>query len=87
VTVKRNLSRSAVRLAKGQVWKLRHIYIEIVDLGKRLLQYRMLDSLEQQGVRPQSSETTVMWRYLRTRNAHLYKVDGSGGHLPATSNQ
>lgn len=71
MTAKLNFKQSASRLAKGQIWKLRHVYIEIVDLSKRLLQYRMLSSLQQKGVRAQSSGIEVMWRYLKTRKAEL----------------
>jgi hypothetical protein len=71
VTPKLNLKQSAARLAKGQIWKLKHVYIEIVDLSKRLLRYRMLNSLEENGVKPQSSGIEVMWRYLQTRKARL----------------
>jgi len=58
-------------LAKGQLWKLKHAYIHIVELGDRLLSYRMLDFLGQDGVRPKHSDIDVMWRYLTSRRARL----------------
>lgn len=58
-------------LAKGQIWRLKHAYVQIVALGQRLLQYRMLESLEQEGVRTQTSGIDVMLQYLRTRGARL----------------
>ncbi len=61
----------ALELAKGQVWRLHHVYIKIVELGKRLLEYKMLDSLGQRGVRTQMSSVDVMQEYLRTRHAKL----------------
>jgi hypothetical protein len=65
--------RSGPGLARGQVWKLRHVYIQVVELGKRLLEYRMMDSLDEQGVRTQVSGIDVMWGYLTTRHARLIK--------------
>ena len=64
-------------LAKGQVWRLEHAYIQIVDLGKRLLHYRMMDSLGQKGVKTQVSGVDVMWGYLTSRCARL--VRGQAG--------
>ncbi len=60
-------------LAGGQVWQLRHVYIQIVELGKRLLEYRMMDSLDEMGVRTQVSGIDVMWGYLTSRQARLIK--------------
>jgi hypothetical protein len=71
VISKRNAKKPAPELAKGQVWKLKHVYIQIVELGHRLLHYRMLDSLNQKGVRVQISGIDTMWGYLRTRRAKL----------------
>jgi hypothetical protein len=68
---KRNGKKPSPGLAKGQVWKLKHVYIQIVELGHRLLHYRMLDSLGQKGVRTQISGIDTMWGYLRSRHARL----------------
>ena len=64
---------SSRRLARGQVWQLRHAYVQIVELGRRVLQYRMMDSLHQQGIRTQISGIDVMWDYLTSRQARLLK--------------
>ncbi len=61
------------QLAKGQLWQLNHAYIQIVELGKRLLHYRMLSHPEETGVRTQMSGIDTMWGYLRTRHARLVK--------------
>ena len=58
-------------LAKGQLWKLSHAYIEIVELGKRLLQYRMMTRPDERGVRTLMSGVDTMWGYLRSRHAKL----------------
>ena len=67
-------SKTAARepqLAKGQVWRLQHVYIQIVELGKRLLEYKMLDAPGQRGARIQMSSVDVMREYLETRHATL----------------
>lgn len=76
VVISKPKSRApALELAKGQIRRLHHLYIQIVELGKRLLEYRMLDSLSQRGVRTQMSSVDVMQEYLRTRHAKL--VEGA----------
>jgi hypothetical protein len=60
-------------LAQGQVWRLNHAYIQIVELGQRLLHYRMLEFLGQKGVRTQVSGIEVMWQYLKSRGARLVR--------------
>ncbi|HVV72333.1 MAG TPA: hypothetical protein VHI52_12685, partial [Verrucomicrobiae bacterium] len=62
---------TTIGLAKGQIWRLKHAYIHIVALGQRLLHYRMLESLEQEGVRTQTSGIDVMLKYLHSRGARL----------------
>jgi hypothetical protein len=66
----RHHSRPA-SLAKGQLWKLNHLYIQIVELGKRLIHYRMLSDLKETGARIKTSSVDVLWRYLQSRHARL----------------
>jgi len=66
----RHYSRRA-RLAKGQLWKLNHLYVQIVELGKRLIHYRMLSDLKETGARIKTSSVDVLWRYLQSRHARL----------------
>ena len=63
--------RGSVELAKGQLWKLNHLYIQIVELGKKLIHYRMLSDREETGARVKTSGVDVMWGYLKTRHARL----------------
>jgi hypothetical protein len=77
VISKLNNKKAARNLAKGQVWRLQHVYIQIVELGKRLLEYKMLDSPEQKGVRTQMSSVEVMREYLESRHARLLR-NGAG---------
>jgi len=58
-------------LAKGQLWQLSHAYIRIVELGKRLIHYKMMSQPGEQGVRTQVSDRETMWGYLRKRHARL----------------
>lgn len=71
VIMKTNGKRSIPALAKGQIWKLKHVYVQIVDLGSRLLHYRMLDTPRQRGVKTQISSIEIMRGYLRSRHARL----------------
>jgi hypothetical protein len=64
-------------LAKGQLWKLNHFYIQVVKLGKKLIHYRMLSDLKETGARIKTSGIDVMWGYLKSRDAQLVAT-GSG---------
>jgi hypothetical protein len=59
------------RLATGQLWKLNHFYIQIVELGKKLIHYRMLSDLKETGARIKTSGVDVMRGYLESRHAQL----------------
>ncbi len=63
-------------LASGQLWKLNHFYIHIVELGRKLIHYRMLSDLKEPGARIKTSGADVLWHYLQSRRAHLIQ-DGS----------
>ena len=65
-------------LAKGQLWKLSNFYIQIVELGKRLIHYRMLSDLKETGARIKTSSIEVMQEYLKSRRARL--VHGAPSH-------
>ena len=58
-------------LAKGQLWNLSNFYIQIVELGKRLIHYRMMSDLKETGARIKTSSIEVMWEYLKSRRARL----------------
>jgi hypothetical protein len=69
---------SSPQLAKGQLWRLSNAYIQIVELGKRLIHYKMMSQPDETGARTQMSGIETMWVYLRTRHAQLVKADSSG---------
>ena len=74
-----NKKASFPTLARGQLWRLNHAYIQIVDLGKRLLQYRMMTRPGETWVKAQLSGVETMWGYLRTRRAKLVKSESANG--------
>ena len=59
-------------LAPGQLWKTENAYIQIVDLGKRLIDYRLMRQLGQSR-RTQTSTIEIMEKYLKTNEARLMK--------------
>ena len=40
--MKNNRKKSDAELAKGQVWKTGDAYLQIMDRGKRLIEYKMM---------------------------------------------
>jgi len=70
--MKSNTKKSLPALASGQLWKTENAYIQIVDLGKRLIDYRMMRQLGQSR-RTQTSSIETMENYLKTNEARLIK--------------
>jgi tRNA A37 threonylcarbamoyladenosine biosynthesis protein TsaE len=62
----------APALAKGQRWQTKDAYIEIVGLGKTLLDYRLLRELGQRR-RTQTTTFKSMEDYLEANEARLMK--------------
>ena len=60
-------------LAAGQLWKMKHAYVRILDLGSEWIRFQMMDFLGEDGVRPQTSGIDTLWRYLETRRARLVR--------------
>ena len=58
-------------LAKGQLWKTNGSYILIVELGKRLIQYKMLKQEGQRAVRTQMTGIDTLEAYLKDNSAQL----------------
>ena len=63
--IKRNL------LASGQLWRLKDKHLEIVDLGKRLAHYRLLNTLNQRGVPVRLGPVEAVQDYLTANKAKL----------------
>jgi hypothetical protein len=70
---KANRKHSSPVLAKGQLWKTGHWHIQIVELGRILVHYKMLRELNQMR-RTQMSRVESMEDYLRTNSAKLIKA-------------
>lgn len=58
-------------LAKGQLWKIDDAYIQIVELGTRLIQYKMLRQQGQRAARTQMTGVGTLETYLRDNAARL----------------
>jgi len=65
--------QTPIALAKGQLWKLSNAYIQIVELGKRLIHYKMMSRPGEVMARTQMSGIETMLDYLKTRHAELVK--------------
>ena len=57
-------------LAKGQLWRTEQGHIQIMDLGKMLVHYKMLKDVRQMR-RTQMSRIDNMLAYLKTNRAQL----------------
>ena len=62
--------QSRPALAKGQLWRTQQCHIQIVDLGKMLVHYKMLRAAQQRR-RTQTSRRDTMEGYLKTNGAQL----------------
>lgn len=69
-TSKKSVAKSRLTLAKGQIWKTKDTHVQIVELGKVLVHYKMLKELGQMR-RTQMSRVESMEDYLRTHKATL----------------
>jgi hypothetical protein len=72
VKIRANRKKSLPALANGQLWKTDNAYIQIVELGKRLIDYRMMRQLGQSR-RTQTSTIETMENYLRKNEAQLVR--------------
>ena len=72
MNTKTNGKKGLRPLASGQRWKTKDAYIEIVELGKRLIHYRMVRHLGQMR-RTQTSGIDTMESYLKAHEARLVK--------------
>jgi hypothetical protein len=71
VNRKTNLSNSKPLLAKGQLWQMTDAYIQIVELGKLLIHYKMMKQLGQMQVKTRMSTIDTMGIYLKSNRARL----------------
>ena len=72
-----DMKNTSLVLAKGQLWKMQDAYIQIVELGKRLIHYKMMKELGQMRVKTQMSGIESMGLYLKNNRARLVKQPAS----------
>ena len=65
------------RLAAGQLWRVDQRYVFIVELGKRLIHYKMLQHPKQRAVVTRMIGVEALLRYLKESEAEL--VNRAGG--------
>ena len=58
-------------LEEGQLWKIEHGYVYIVELGKRLIHYKMLRQPNQRAAVTQMIGIEALLNYLRQSEAKL----------------
>jgi hypothetical protein len=64
-------------LEKGQLWKTDSGYIQIWDIGKRLIDYKMMKQPGIRGVRTQATTIETLKEYLKTQKAVLAKASAA----------
>jgi hypothetical protein len=63
--------KSSTALRKGQVWKLKRGYLQIAEIGKNFIHYKMLRNLHQHGVLTQMAKRNEVTMYLKRGKALL----------------
>src|SRR3974390_861009 len=58
-------------MAKGQLWKVDESYLQIVDLGKRLIHYKLMKKPDQKAVITRMIGIEALAVYLRSNEATL----------------
>ncbi len=71
--LKKAVNNKQPRLAKGQIWKTKDLHVQIVQLGKILVHYKLLEHLRQMRS-PQMSRIEVLSEYLRINKARLLEA-------------
>jgi hypothetical protein len=69
--MKNNRKKFQAELAKGQVWKTRDAYLQIMDRGKRLISYKMMKEMGRRAVPMQMSAIAAVETYLKENEAEL----------------
>jgi hypothetical protein len=67
----KNSNKPLPSLEKGQLWKTDNGYIQICDIGKRLIDYKMMKQRGIKAVRTQATRIDTLEEYLKTRKAVL----------------
>jgi hypothetical protein len=76
LNMRRNGKKSTPALAKGQLWKTEKGHIQIVELGKMLVHYKMLRDVRQMR-RTQVTRIDTMEVYLKTNRAQVVETSAA----------
>jgi hypothetical protein len=69
-------------LEAGQLWKLEHGYVYIVELGKRIIHYRMLREPHQRAAVTRLIGIESLLKYFRQSEAQLEQTSECLGYYP-----
>ncbi len=58
-------------LIKGQIWKVKDTYVQIVDAGKTLIHYTMSPKPRQRGLRVHMATRETVQDFLKSNGAKL----------------
>lgn len=61
-------------LLKGQIWKAKETYVQIVDAGKTLIHYTMSPKPRQRGLRVHMATRETVQDFLKANGAKLVEV-------------
>jgi hypothetical protein len=64
-------THGAQTLEAGQLWKVEHGYLYIVEMGKRLIHYKMLRQPKQRAVVTRMIGVEALLKYLKQSEAEL----------------
>jgi hypothetical protein len=67
--LKKNDNNASPVVAKGQLWKTDNGYIQIWNIGKRLIDYKMMNQPRRKAVLTQSTGIDTLEKYLETQKA------------------
>ena len=59
-------------LLKGQIWKVKETYVQIVDAGKTLIHYTMSPKPRQRGLRVHMATRETVQEFLRSNQAKIF---------------
>lgn len=59
-------------LLKGQIWKVKETYVQIVDAGKTLIHYTMSPKPRQRGLRVHMASRETVQDFLKSNQAKLF---------------
>ncbi len=70
-TPPRPKSSPAPSLLKGQIWKVKDTYVQVVDAGKTLIHYTMSPKPRQRGLRVHMATRETVLGFLKSNQAKL----------------